>query len=150
MNICTFQINKCRITIDIGKTTAYYATQNLITEDCDCENCKHYAENVIHKDIRIFDILKSMGVDLAKNENNQPDSLYYTGASEKFKNSYIHYYRVFGTIKKTTLSTLKVDENDLKSVEYFNNESDSFCNYILKQLNDHEIECQIILKCDRK
>ena len=57
MNICTFQIYQCRITVDIDKTTAYYAEQNLITDDCDCEDCRHYAENVISKDVRVFQIL---------------------------------------------------------------------------------------------
>jgi hypothetical protein len=150
MNICNFQISQCRIKVDVVKTTEFYSEQNLIVDDCDCKDCKHFAENVIKKEIRIFEILKKMGVDLAKNENNQPDGLWHTGEGDKFKNSYIHYYRIFGTIGKTQLSTTKINNKGLKSVEYFANESDSFCRYIFSQINNEEIECQINLECDRK
>ena len=150
MNICTFQIYRCRITVDIEKTTAFYADQNLITIDCACDNCRHFAEDVINKNVRVFQILSKMGVNLAKNENNQPDGLWHTGSRNKFKNSYIHYYKIFGTIGKTTLSTLKTDENGLKTVEYFDNETDSYTNYIFRQTKEDEIECQINIECDRK
>lgn len=149
MNFCTFQICQCRITVDIAKTTAYYAEQNLITEDCNCEYCKHYVENVINKEVRIFEILSKMGVDLAKNGNNQPDGLWYTGSKNKFKHSYIHHYKIFGTIGKSTRSTLKIDQNGRKSVEYFHNETDSYTNYIFRQSGDDEIECQVNIDCDR-
>ena len=149
MDFCRFQIGQCRITVDIKKTTEYYSEQNLITDDCDCEFCKHYSENVINKDVRAFKILKNMGVDLSKNENNQLENVWHTGPREKFKNSYIHHYKIFGTIYKTTKTTLKVDENNLKTVEYFENELDSFCHYIFRQINNEEIDCQINIECDR-
>jgi hypothetical protein len=150
MNFCTFQISQCRITVDLDKTAEFYSRQNLIVDDCDSKYCKYFTEEVVHKEIRIFKILKNMGVDLVKNENNHPDGLWHTGDSDKFNNSYIQHYKIFGIIGKTQLSTLRINEKGLKSVEYFESTSDSFCRYIFSQLNSEEIECQINLECDRK
>jgi hypothetical protein len=145
-----FQIGQCRITVDTSKTESFYLTQPRVTELCDCLLCTHYEQTVIHKPVRIYEILTKMGVDLTKYDKNDIEGVWHIGERDKFENSYLVYYKIFGQIDKTQNKNAHTNEGGLIVVDFFENEVDSFTKYSLTQVSNDTIEVRIEIECDRK
>jgi hypothetical protein len=145
-----FQIGQCRITVDESKTKSFYSIQPKVTELCDCPACVYYAQTVINKPVKVYEILSKMGVDLTKYDKDEIEGIYHTGEREKFKNSYLVHYKIFGQIGKTQRKSGHTNEKGLFVVDFFDNEEDSFTKYSWTQVSDDTIEVRIEIECDRK
>ena len=90
-----------------------------------------------------------MGVDLTKYDKDDIEGVWHIGERDKFKNSYLVHYRVFGKIGKTQNKNTHTNDGKLV-VDFFENEVDSFTKYSLTQLSNDTIEVRIEIECDRK
>jgi len=139
-----FQIGQSRITVDTAKTESFYLTQPRVTELCDCSLCTHYEQTVIHKPVRIYEILTKMGVDLTRYDKDDIEGVWHIGETEKFKNSYLVYYRIFGQIGKTQKKKGRTNDGGLV-VDFFENEADSFTKYSLTQTSNDTMRLRLRL-----
>lgn len=73
-----YTLHSNRILYDKAATVRFYKSQDPIVEDCNCEGCWLYVENVVHLDFEIFRVLKDLGVDLLKNLRSEPDGVFVT------------------------------------------------------------------------
>ena len=146
-----FQIGQCRISVDNERTKEFYSTLPKISENCACGDCAHFESEVITKDLRLFRILKGMGVDLARQPNVNPDGICSIGPTEKYRHAYLGYYLVFGKFGKTqrTPQTLNSD-GKLESVDFYESEEDSSVQYKIKQDSDDRLIFDFYLECDKK
>jgi hypothetical protein len=110
----------------------------------------HYAEVVIFKPVRVYEILSKMGVDLTRYDRNDIEGVWHIGEREKFKNSYLVHYKIFGKIGKTQRKSGHTNGNGVFAVDFFDNEEDSFTKYSWTQVSDDTIEVRIEIECDRK
>jgi hypothetical protein len=60
------KLNNWHLEFDCDKTKEFYASYHLITDDCECMNCKNFVEaiNYLPKDVLTF--IASFGIDLRK------------------------------------------------------------------------------------
>jgi hypothetical protein len=66
------QIGNSLIKTDKAATEKFYLSQKKITDDCQCADCKFYAETVTNYPFEIFEILRDLGVDVEKNLDSEP------------------------------------------------------------------------------
>lgn len=146
-----FQIGQCRLFIDVHRTKEFYKDLPRISENCDCEDCSHYETSITDMNIRLFRILKKMGVDLKRQPNINPDGICSTGETNAFTNSYMGYYHLYGNIGKTQHKQKNVDTNgNVTSVSYQDFESNSLARYSIKQVTTNELICEFYLECEKK
>ncbi|MEQ9378132.1 MAG: hypothetical protein RIG68_23280 [Imperialibacter sp.] len=101
--------------------------------------------------IRLFDILEKMGVNLKRQPNINPDGVCSTGETDKFLRTYMGYYKLFGKIRKTQLKQKQVDENgDPVRVEFRETEQDAFVQYTVEQTKADELTVDFFIECERK
>lgn len=143
-----FQIGQCHICVDTERTELFYSVQPKVTDLCSCSLCSHYQHNVIHKPVRIYKILTAMGVDLTRFDKEDIEGVWHIGERDKFENSYLAHYKVFGHIGKT--QNKRTNDKGLFVVHFFENEDDSLTKYSFTQLTDDSIEVRIEIECDRK
>ena len=99
---CTFQVGQCRLHIHLARTKAFYASQPKITENCSCNNCKYFEDEIIYSDNNLFIVLRKMGADLSRQPNVNPDGVCCVGETKPGKIGYMGNYFVYGQIGKTT------------------------------------------------
>jgi len=145
-----YQIGQCRVLTDKDKTIKFYRSLPKISENCGCENCHYFETIVTEKEIRLFTILKEMGVDLTRQPAINPDGICPVGPTEKYARAYIGYYQVFGKFGKTqrTPQTLN-SEGKLESVGFFEPEDDSYTEYKVKQQADDQLIIEFYLECEK-
>jgi hypothetical protein len=148
--IINFQIGQCRVTIDTLKTKLFYERQPKVTELCSCSFCTHYEFLVVNKPVRVFTILAKMGVDLTRYDKDDIEGIWHIGERDKFENSYLVHYKLFGSIGKTQNSSGHLNSKGRYIVDFFENEDDSFVKYSFMELDNEEIEVRIEIECDRK
>ena len=91
-----------------------------------------------------------MGVDLTRFDKDDVEGVWHTGERDKFENSYLVHYKVFGRIGKTQNKHGHTNDKGLFIVDFFENEDDSFTKYSFMQVTDDTIEVRIEIECDRK
>jgi hypothetical protein len=67
-----FSLADITINADPNETRDHYTALPLVATQCDCVDCKAYAELVANMDCTLFDWLKEIGVNLAKNVVSDP------------------------------------------------------------------------------
>lgn len=146
-----FQIGQCRVLVDTDKTREFYQGLPRISENCACGDCDYFENEVTQKDIRLFEILRKMGVDLKRKPNINPDGVCSTGETEKFKRSYIGYYNLIGRLGKTQKpNQIKNKEGQLESVDFYEPESDSFMQFKINQVQENRLTIDFYLECEKK
>lgn len=113
------QIGQCRIDVDTEKTKMFYSKQPRITENCACNFCSYFENEVISQPNRLFEILRVMSVDLKRQPDLDPAGLDCFDTRNN-QLSYKGYYFVFGKIVKTTKKTAVRDENNTVTEIGFN------------------------------
>ena len=91
-----------------------------------------------------------MGVDLSRYDKDDIEGVWHIGEREKFKNSYLVHYKIFGQIGKTQNKNGRINDKGLFEVDFFENEEDSFTKCSLTQVGVDAIEVRIEIECDRK
>ena len=135
-----FQIGQCRIYVDTDRTKKFYDTLPRISENCNCGNCVYFENEVTKKDIRLFGILKKMGVELTRQPNINPDGVSSVGPTAKYNRTYIGYYQVFGKFGKTQKKTQTINvDGKLESVDFFEPLKDSYIHYKIIQDKDDQL-----------
>mgnify|MGYP000014266848 CR=1 FL=1 len=145
------QIGQCRIYVESSTTNDFYKNQPLITENCQCGNCKYFQENVILRNIRLFNNLKAMGVILERQPNINPDGVSCVGDTEKFERGFMGNYKIFGKFGKTQKEPQTLDKNgNLKSVRFEETNEEFYCSYDITKISESELDFQFWLELDRK
>ena len=145
-----FQIGQCRIYVDTDKTKDFYSKFPKISENCKCGDCKYFEDVIIKKDIRLFTILKSMGVDLDRQPNINPDGICSVGPTDKYNRAYFGYYNLFGQLGKTQRKTqTKNPDGELESVDFIEHTSDNNVNYTIKQIKENELTVEFYIECEK-
>ncbi len=149
MNV-NFQIGQCRVWVEVGRTEKAYETYPTISENCDCGDCTYFEEEIIKKDIRLFRILKKMGVDLSRQPNTGNDGICSVGPTEKYKRAYIGRYNVFGKLGKTQRTpNFKNSEGTVESVDFYIPDEEAYTQYKIKQETPDELEFSFYLECEK-
>lgn len=91
-----------------------------------------------------------MGVDLTRYDKEDIEGVWHIGERNKFHNSYLVHYKIFGQIGKTQNKGAYLNDKGLLAVDFFENEEDSFTKYSFIQISDETIEVKIQIECDRK
>lgn len=65
-----------KLNVSADATTQLYSTQHLISDDCECEDCKFYVSKVLRYGFSIHAELSSAGVDVAKNLDSEPTGVW--------------------------------------------------------------------------
>lgn len=92
-----------------------------------------------------------MGVDLSRQQNENPDWLSCVGDTNKFERGYIGHYRLIGEIGKTQRSTAEFDEaGNVKSVKYFEPGDNYYIEYSIFKVDNETLEVGFFLEFDRK
>ena len=104
-------LGQCRIKFNTSKTKKFYSALPLISENCSCGDCVYFEKVVAKKDIRLFSVLRIGNVDSSRQPNINPEGVCSIGETDKFKRSYLGYYKVFGVIRKTQNSTAVKDDD---------------------------------------
>jgi hypothetical protein len=145
-----FQIGQCRIYVDVDATKKYYGTLPRISENCTCDDCAYFESNVTNQDIRIFKILRDMGVDLTRQPNINPDGVCSIGETEKYKRSYMGYYQFFGQLNKTQKKTQTRDvEGDVETVDFYETTDDTNIQYKIKTDISDKLTVDFYLECEK-
>ena len=95
-----FKIGEIHLDVDIDATSRFYAQQPQIEENCPCGDCQYFQEELIQQPIRLLELLKQMGVNLAKQPNINPDGICCVSDEVNYKKAYIGYYMVIGNTQK--------------------------------------------------
>ena len=95
------QIGQCRIYVEETKTKNFYSDQPMISDNCKCENCQNFDKNVVKRDLRLFNNLKTMGVILERQPNINPDGVSCIGDTVNFEKGYLGNYKVLARFGKT-------------------------------------------------
>lgn len=144
------QIGQCRIQVDTERTKAFYATLPFISENCTCDDCVYFENEVIQKDIRLFKILKSMEVDLKRQPNINPDGVCSFGPTEKYQKAYLGYYQVYGQLRKTQNKTqIRNEDGKLVSVDFYEPSDDAYVHFKIVQKEDDLLEIEFFLECEK-
>ena len=117
---CTFQIGQCRLHVHLTRTKEFYALLPKITENCTCDGCKIFENEVIKQENRLFEILNEMKVDLSRQPNINPDGICCVGQTKPGKIGYMGNYFVYGQIGKTTKDSKQVNEENIVTEVNFN------------------------------
>ena len=145
-----FQIGQCRIYVDTDKTKDFYYILPKISENCKCDDCKYFEYFMTKKEIRIFTILKNMGVDLTRQPNINPDGVCSVGPTDKYNRAYLGYYNVFGQLGKTQRKTqTKNVDGELESVNFIEHTSDNNMNYTIKQIKYNELTVEFYIESEK-
>jgi hypothetical protein len=99
--------------VDGIKTKNFYLTQNLIQDDCSCEDCEFYQNEFIKLSLDIYKKLDRCGVDLRKNINDEPTGVWVIREEKKI----VHcepVYRLFGDFQDIEEDTFETTENNYK------------------------------------
>lgn len=146
-----FQIGQCRVYVDTDKTKNFYKELPRISENCSCDDCDYFENEVIKKDIGLFRILNKMGVDLKRQPNINPDGVSSVGETDNFRRSYMGYYKLFGNLGKVQKSIQnKGGQGKLESVDFYEPEDDSYTQYKIKQENDDQLTIDFYIECEKK
>jgi len=146
-----FQIGQCRIYVDTDRTKKFYETLPRISENCNCGNCVYFENEITKKGIRIFEILKTMGVDLTRQPNINPDGVCSVGPTDKYNWAYLGYYQVFGQFGKSQKKTqTKNADGKLESVDFFESLNNSSIQYKIIQDKEDQLTVDFYLKCEKK
>ena len=124
--------------VDEIETKNFYLTQNLIQEDCSCEDCKFYQEKFIKLSLDIYLKLNDCGVDLRKNINDEPTGVWVIREKEIL----IHCepaYRLFGNFKDLKEDIYEtINDNYKVTTQVFKNDN-SFVTLYLTIDNINEL-----------
>jgi len=91
-----------------------------------------------------------MGVDLTRYDKEDVEGIWHIGERNKFNNSYLVHYKIFGQIDKTQNKGAHSNDKGILVADFFENEEDSFTKYSFIQISDEIIEVRIEIECDRK
>ena len=61
-----FEFGYHKIDVDVEKTRAFYEQAELLTEGCECLNCKKYEKAVDFADVEVKEIFAAFGADMKK------------------------------------------------------------------------------------
>ncbi len=146
-----FQIGQCRIVTEVDRTKKFYNGLPRISENCSCKDCSYFETELIKKKIRLFEILKKMGVDLAKQPNINSDRVFSGGETGKYQKSFNGSYKIYGRLKKTQKSTQMINgEGQLESVDFYESEKDSCIQYKIKQDSNDQLTIDFFIECEKK
>lgn len=98
--------------VDCDKTREFYLTQEKIIDDCQCENCKIYAEYFTKEPLEIFSMLSSMGVDLQKNLNSEPTGVWCIRDEDYTFRHCVQVYQVVGHFSSGNNAELKYEKEE--------------------------------------
>jgi hypothetical protein len=145
-----FQIGQSKITVDIDKTKDFYSTLPKISENCKCDDCKYFEDVLTKKDIRLFVILKSMGVDPGRQPNIGSDGICSVGPTDNYNKAYFGYYNLFGQLSKANrkIQTENIDE-ELESVDFIEHSFDNKVNYSIKQIKGDELTVEFYIEYEK-
>ena len=147
---CTFQIGQCRLHVHTKRTKEFYEKQPRITENCSCGYCKYFENVVISQPNRLFQILRSMEVDLNRQPNIHPDGICYVGDTKQDKLSYMGYYFVFGEIGKTSKKTKKMNaDNAVDEVSFNDIEFGKNTGVTIKQIEEDKLSFEFYMEIDK-
>jgi len=146
-----FQVGQCRIYVDTEATIKYYERLPRISENCKCDDCAYFESNVTKKDVRLFGILKDMGVDLTRQPNINPDGICSIGETEKYERTYMGYYQIFGQLGKTQKkASTKSEDGEIETVDFYETTDDTNIQYKIKSDIDDKLTFDFYLECERK
>ena len=144
-----FQIGQCRISVDTEETKRFYQSAPKISENCKCGDCEYFEKIITDKDIRLLKILKSMGVDLTRQPNINPDGICSVGPTKKYERAYFGYYQVLGHFDKTQKTPQTIVDGKLTSVDFFETDEDSHVQYQIKQETEDKLNFEFYLECEK-
>lgn len=143
---CGFQLNQCRVKINMKLTEEFYKEQPTITENCNCGYCKYYKTVVIRKPNNFFALLEQMKVDLSRQPNSYPDGLSCTGESKKGELGYNGNYFLFGRIEKTSKKSVIVsNDNKVIAVNFKDAEYGNNIQFSIRQVEKNKISFEFFL-----
>ncbi|WP_207531819.1 hypothetical protein [Desertivirga arenae] len=131
-----FQIEEMILEVDFDATAKYYAEQPQIKENCSCGDCKYFQDELIRQPIKLFELLKQMGVDLSRQPDINPDGIFCINDDITFRKKYVCYYLVVGQIV------------EFKEKSYTDNESNSLTTWEVKQ-QDEFLKFDFFIQYDR-
>ncbi len=131
----TFEIEDCLILVESDKTKQFYLTQEKITDDCQCNNCKFYVEDFTKEALEIFSILSSMGVDLEKNLNSEPTGVWCIRDENV---SFLHCNQIYQAVGQFL-------NNDNKKLRYEKEEKGYITSALIVQFNSDTIKIQLTI-----
>lgn len=148
--ICTFQIGKCRIIVDLERTKQFYATLPKITDNCNCGYCEYFEKKVVNKISRLFEVLKRMQVDLTRQPNINPDGIYCVGETKPNKLGYFGYYFIYGSIGKTSKKTASVDsEGNIGKIEFNDREFGTDVRVTITKIDPKKLVFEFYMEVDK-
>jgi len=116
--------------VDSSKTRGFYLSQNLIKDDCSCEDCKFYQDKFIKYSLDIFKTLDGCGVDLRKNINDEPTGVWVVCEEDKL----VHCepaYRLIGDFKDINEDVFKlINGNYNLTMQVFKNDNSFITIYL--------------------
>ena len=98
--------------VDVSKTQQFYLTQDKITEDCTCDDCRFYATEFIKQTLEIFELISTMGVDLAKNLESEPTGVWCIRDNDGIFIYSQQVYQTFGVILPINTSEIKYEKTE--------------------------------------
>jgi hypothetical protein len=132
-----FQIGQCRINVQIWRAEDFYKAQPKITDNCQCDDCSYYQNFVAKMSNPFFDLLKSMGVDLTRQPNINPDGICCVGDVGQNSIGYMGYYLVYGQFGQTSkANSLIDDEGNGVEVSFKNAEYGKGISFTVKKVDD--------------
>jgi hypothetical protein len=147
---CSFQIGQCRLHIHLKKTKEFYASQPKISENCFCEHCNYFESEVINQPNRLFEILRSIEVDLSRQPNINPDSVSCVGEAKPGKLGYMGNYFAFGQIGKTSKKGKTVNEdNSVREVIFNDVEFGPNTSVTIKQVEEDKLSFCFYMDVDK-
>ena len=121
--------------IDPDESSAFYLTQNKITDDCSCEDCLFYTTVFTKERLEIFSMLSSMGVDLERNLQSEPTGVWCVMNEH---NNFLHSQQVYRTIGQITPS-------GVTQVKYEKVENGYKVNALFLKAGDNTIDIDLMI-----
>ena len=116
--------------VDKIKTIDFYSTQNLIQDDCTCEDCIFYETEFIKFPFEIYKELDNLGVDLRKNINDESTGVWIVREKEVLV--YCEpAYRLYGNFQNTEERVFEIIENNYKvTIQVYKNDNSFITLYL--------------------
>lgn len=111
--------------VDKLKTEKFYLSQNLIIDDCSCNDCNFYQNEFINSSFDILKKIKDCGVDLRKNINDEPTGVWVIRKKGKLINCQVA-YRLYGDFKELKEEFYEIIDNYFKVIIHLNKNQNSF------------------------
>ncbi len=136
------KIENINATVDIDKTKKFYLTQTQFVEDCDCEDCAFYQNQFLKTPLSIFKILKQLGVDLTKSNDNESDPEGLWVVMDKDMMVFCHSsYKLIGNfinLENNNNETFETIEGEFRTtIQFYKNKNNSITTFLtIENLND--------------